>query len=245
MTISEGFAAVLTLAMAIAAYWIPKDDSDYGRFADDTGSTFNTRNVVSNLGFLIIGAAGLCWTFGHRQMLGDDFAAAVTLFAGVIGTAFGSSYFHVTPLSGNTLNRFTLLWDRIPMTVAFAGLLALMLRDRVFHQPNALPLPLLVLFGIATTLYWYWARDLRPYAFFQLYAAAGTLLLIVTLRPSYTEAGYVTAAVFLFAIAKVLEDLDHEIHQRWRIGGHPLKHLAGAGAVLMILLWLMKRSALP
>ena len=31
------------------------------------------------------------------------------------------------------------------------------------------------------------------------------------------------------------------IFAKWHIGGHPLKHVTGALAALMILLWLMKR----
>jgi hypothetical protein len=116
------------------------------------------------------------------------------------------------------------------------------LRDRVFHRPSRSALLLLAITGIATTMYWYWSGDLYPYAFFQFYAAAGTLLMIMTLRPSYTESGYVVAAVFLFGISKLFEDLDWALFRKWGFGGHPLKHIASAIAALMILLWLVKRS---
>jgi hypothetical protein len=244
VTISKAIAALTIVALFALRPILPhRDFADYGRFADDAGSRFNERNVLSNLGFVIVGAAGVLWAMRHRRELADDSAAVLTLFGGVIATAFGSAYFHLTPLDGGELNRFTLLWDRIPMTVAFAGLLALVLRDRVFHRPNRVALPMLALIGIATTLYWYWSWDLYPYAFFQLFAAAGTLLMISTLRPSFTESGYVAAGVFLFGISKVFEDFDRAIHSRWHVGGHPLKHIAGAMAALMILFWLQKRRA--
>lgn len=244
MTISKGVAALtLVLLFALRGVLPHRDIPGYGDFADDAGSTFHARNVLSNVGLLLAGAAGVVWAMRHRRELGDDVAAAMTLFGGVVLTAFGSAYFHLTPLDGGALNRFTLLWDRLPMTVALAGLLALVLRDRVFHRPNRFALPLLALAGIGTVVYWYWSQDLYPYAFFQFYAAAGTLLMIVTLRPSYTEAGYVAASVILFGLAKVFEDFDRAIHEHWGIGGHPLKHVAGAIAVVTILLWLAKRSA--
>ena len=242
MTISKA-VAVLTIAFAIGSYWfLPHGDfADYGRFADDTVST--SRNVLSNAGLLLVGAAGVWWSMRRRSELADDFAATLALFGGVIATAFGSAYFHSDPLVRGELNRFTLFWDRLPMTIAFAGLLALVLRDRVFHRPNRIALPLLAMAGIATTLYWYGSGDLHPYAFIQFYAAAGTLLMMTALRPSYTESGYVVAAVFLFGMAKVFEDLDWDLFRRWGVGGHPLKHVAAAIATLMILLWLMKRRA--
>lgn len=244
MTISKAVAALTIVALFALRPILPhRDLAGYGRFADDALSTFHARNVFSNVGFVLVGAVGVLWVLRHRRELADDWAAAVTLFGALIATALGSAYFHITPLDGAEMNRFTLLWDRLPMTVTFAGLLALVLRDRVFHRPNRLALPLLALTGIATTLYWYWSWDLYPYAFFQLYAAVGTLLLVAALRPSYTEAGYVAAGVFLFGISKVFEDFDHAIYSKWGVGGHPLKHVLGALAAVMILLWLQKRSA--
>lgn len=242
MTISKGVAA-LTVVLAIAMAWVlPHEDfASYGNFADDSAQGNNARNVLSNLGLVIVGAAGVLWSLRHRR---EDFAESLTLFAGVVAAGLGSMYFHGQPLLDerlNRLNRYALLWDRMPMTIAFAGLIALMLRDRVLRRPNRALLPLLVVIGLATALYWYWSGDLYPYAFFQFYTAAGTLLMIMTLRPAYTEAGYVAAAVFLFGISKVFEDFDWLIYGKWDIGGHPLKHIASAAAALMILLWLVKR----
>lgn len=238
---AEGAVAALTVVLAIGMWWVlpHADFPAYGRFADDRdGNT--ARNVVSNLGLLIVGTAGVWWAMRNRQ---DDRAAALILFAGVIAAGLGSMYFHAQPLAGGRLNRAALLWDRMPMTIAFAGLIALVLRDRVLQRPNRFVLPLLVVIGLATALYWYWSGDLYPYAFFQFYTAAGTLLMIMTLRPRYTEAGYVAAAVVLFGMSKVFEDFDWAIHAGWGIGGHPLKHAVSALAAVMILLWLAKRRA--
>lgn len=222
-------ASLLAIAIGIASWWfLPREDpKDYGQFAD---SIF--LNVVSNAGFLIVGGAGL--------LLRRNDAAAKTLFIGVILTAFGSAYFHADPLdAAGDLNRFTLLWDRLPMTIAFAGFLALVLHDRV--GVSRWTLPLLAVIGIATVVWWYVTNDLFPYALFQLFAPVGTLILITVLQPRFTEAGYLAAGVFLFGIAKVFEALDDAIAKLGPIGGHPLKHVAGALAALMILLWLVKR----
>lgn len=238
--------ALLTIVALIALSFVPRlhsDPEDYPFFADDAAHPL--RNVVSNAGLLAVGSAGVTWAARNRRRLADDFAAAMTLFAGVIATAFGSAYFHSFPLEHGALNRFTLLWDRLPMSVAFAGTLALVLRDRVFRAPRRLALPLLVGTGVATVLYWYLtpSHDLYPYAFFQLYTAAGTLLMVLFLRPSYTEGRFVVAAVLLFGMAKVVEERDDALYARFGFGGHPLKHVAAAVAALMILAWLMKRRA--
>ena len=88
-------------------------DQTYDQFVDQR-TIFgipNFWNVVSNLPFLVVGAAGL-WRF-HRD------AATVVFFLGVFFIGIGSSYYHWDPHDG------TLFWDRLPMTVAFTALLAL------------------------------------------------------------------------------------------------------------------------
>src|SRR5215468_12296437 len=62
-------------------------------------------NVVSNLPFIAIGAAGL-W-----QSRRDP--AIIALFLGILLTGFGSAYYHLDP------NDSTLFWDRLPMAISF------------------------------------------------------------------------------------------------------------------------------
>ncbi len=227
----------LAIALTIGSWWfLPHaDPADYARFADDP---FNARNVYSNAGFLVVGIAALC----SRRVRADD--GAIILFAALLATAAGSAFFHLRPLTGDGgINRWRLLWDRLPMVFAFAGMLALVLRDRV-SRPTRLALPALAVIGVATVFYWFWSNDLFPYALFQLLVPAGTLLMVTMLRPRFTESGYVAAAIFLFGIAKTFEDFDDEVFAKWGIGGHPLKHITAAAAAVMILFWLMKRTAI-
>jgi hypothetical protein len=69
----------------------------------------NFWNVVSNIPFIGIGAAGL-WQFGRSQ-------ATMLLFLGIFLTGFGSAYYHFEP------NDQTLFWDRLPMAVGFMAIL--------------------------------------------------------------------------------------------------------------------------
>lgn len=218
------------------------DDPDYARFAGSRDA-----NVYSNAGFAIVGAIGIAYVMKHRRQIGDDDAAALTTFIGVLLTAFGSAWFHLEPLANGVTNKQTLLWDRLPMTIAFAGLIALVLRDRVFDRSHNAVLTILLVVGIGTVVWWYATDQLFPYAFFQLFAAAAPLLLLMTLRGSHTESGYVLAGIVLFGVAKLFEGLDAAIYERTshRIAGHPLKHIAGAFAALTILIWLAKRLTPP
>jgi hypothetical protein len=85
------------------------------------------------------------------------------LFAGTALTAIGSAYYHLAP--GN----WPLVWDRLPMTVGFMGLLTAVLAERVGHRIARRLFVPLVVFGAASVAYWYrsegrGAGDLRPYA---------------------------------------------------------------------------------
>src|SRR2546423_10618014 len=88
---------------------IPQDQS-YHLFADRRTllGVPNFWNVVSNLPFIAVGAAGL-W-----HVRGDP--GALVLFIGIFLTGFGSSYYHLSPDDG------TLFWDRLPMTLFFSAI---------------------------------------------------------------------------------------------------------------------------
>jgi hypothetical protein len=82
-----GTLTIASLSALLLLPAIPQDQS-YHQFADQR--TFlgipNFWNVVSNLPFVAIGAAGL------RQF--RDNPATVMLFVGIFLTGFGSSYYH-------------------------------------------------------------------------------------------------------------------------------------------------------
>src|SRR5712692_9712484 len=97
---------------------IPQVQS-YHQFADQRAllGVPNFWNVVSNLPFIAIGAAGL-WRC-------RDDSATIVLFLGIFLTGFGSTYYHWNPTDG------TLFWDRLPMTLAFTAILAGAVEERL------------------------------------------------------------------------------------------------------------------
>ena len=168
--------AIVTLGAVFCLPPIPQDQN-YHAFAD--GRTMlgvpNFLNVVSILPFLVVGVLGLklllftdaghpagsVWEEAERRPL-------LVFFAGVSLTAFGSAYYHLAP------DNDRLVWDRLPMTIAFMGFFASMIGDRIGLRAGMWLLWPLVWLGFASVLNWrmgesHDAGDLRLYGFVQFY----------------------------------------------------------------------------
>src|SRR5258706_16261405 len=94
----------------------------YHEFAD-TRSLFaipNAADVLSNVGFALAGLWGF-WALRSRgsALLTDPALRGYSLFfAALLLTSLGSSFYHLAP------DNQRLLWDRLPIALACAGLLA-------------------------------------------------------------------------------------------------------------------------
>jgi hypothetical protein len=181
-------------------------------------------NVVSNLPFALVGAAGLA-AFARRPPALRPAVGA--LFAGVFLTAFGSAWYHLAPSADR------LLFDRLPMTIAFAAVFALVAADRIdarAARPAWLAAAIAV--AAASALAWYWTGDLRPYAFVQGYLLLAVPLIIALFPGREVDGSRLVAALALYLVAKVLEKFDDQIYDALGhiISGHALKHLAAAWA---------------
>jgi hypothetical protein len=199
-------------------------DPNYHNFADQREllGIPNFWNVVSNLPFIAIGAAGLL------QLRRD--ATTLVLFTGLFLTGFGSSYYHLNP------NDSTLFWDRLPMTLCFAAILAAAVEERVDARAGAMLLRPLLAIGIFSLLLWRWTDDLRLYAWAQFFPFFALVLILQVVPPKYTGAPYWITVAALYALAKLLEFLDEKIFSLASIvSGHTLKHFAAAAAAFTIL----------
>jgi Ceramidase len=202
---------------------IPQDQS-YHQFADQRAifGIPNFWNVVSNLPFLAVGAAGL-WRFRNDP-------ATIVLFLGIFLTGIGSSYYHWNP------NDRTLFWDRLPMTLAFAAILALVVAERVNARAGAILLWPALAIGLFSLLLWLWTDDLRLYFWVQFFPGLALLVLFLMCPPKYTGTHYWIIAAGLYALAKVFEFSDHTIFSAgYLLSGHTLKHLGAAAACFAIL----------
>ncbi len=243
----------LTLAAVIAIAFVPRvpQSEAYHNFADQR-TLLGVRNfldVISNLAFLLVGISGLLFVArrNSRSRFLQPFERwpYVTFFVGVTLTCFGSAYYHLSP------NNDRLMWDRLPMTIAFMSLLAAVIAERINLKAGLALLPPLLLAGAASVVYWHLSEqsgngDLRPYTLVQFYSAIVIVLIVVMFPARYTGTGELLAALVLYVLAKVLESLDSQVFGLGRIvSGHTLKHLAAAVAVWFILHMLKHRAPAP
>jgi len=230
-----GVAALALCGAFVLHAPIPQDPT-YHAMADERAvlGIANVLNVLSNLPFAIVGAAGLARVLRNR---GSAFADPWTrwphavAFAGVFMTAFGSAYYHLAP------DNARLVWDRLPMTLGFMGLLVGVVAERISGKAARVLLGPLLLLGPASVLFWSWserqgAGDLRPYVVVQF----GSLLvigLVVMLFPaSRRDDVWFLAALGSYAVAKGLETADRVVFEAGGvISGHTLKHLVAAAAL--------------
>ena len=212
----------LTLASLAGLLLLPAipQDQDYHQFADQR-TIFgipNFWNVVSNVPFLVVGAAGL------RRFHRD--AATVVFFLGVFLTGIGSSYYHWNPHDG------TLFWDRLPMTFSFAALLALIVSERVSEPAGAVLLWPALATGVFSLLLWLWTDDLRLYFWVQFFPALAAALLFSLYPAKYTGSYYWIVALVIYALAKLSNSLRGNLFGRKHRKQAHLEASCGRGGVL-------------
>ena len=190
-------------------------------------------NVLSNLAFVAVGLWGLrsCarGTMNFAPGSGAARLAWFVMFAGVTLLGAGSAYYHLAPSDA------TLLWDRLPMALAFSGLVAGTLADRAPRWGGPM-LVVLIVTAIGSVVGWATSGNLGPYLAMQASYVAAALLATALIRSPYTHADWLVGAIPLYAVAIGLERFDRPIDAALGsvISGHTLKHLLAAAAVLVI-----------
>jgi hypothetical protein len=221
-------------------------DPGYHQFAD-TRSIFgiaNFWNVVSNLPFLFVGAAGL-WYFRTSERTGiipGLYPAYLVFFGGVFLTSLGSSWFHLVP------DNSTLLWDRLPMTIAFMALFAIVIGEHVCDKSaRRLLLPLLIA-GAASVLYWHYtesvgAGDLRAYAIVQFLPMILIPIILLAYPSRFSLQGTYWGMILLYALSKLFEFFDYNVYEAGLLfSGHSIKHVVAAAAPALLLYGIKNRQ---
>jgi hypothetical protein len=156
------------------------------------------------------------------------------LFAGVLLTFFGSSYYHLAPSDGR------LVWDRLPMTLVFMPLLACAIAKGGNSRSSNALLAFFVAGGIASVCVWSVTGDLRFYVLIQF----GPLLILLPSLWFVCDARYLTAILAFYALAKLCEFYDRAILSVSPVSGHSIKHILAATAAYFLLRWrMMAQSA--
>lgn len=195
----------------------------------------NFFDVMSNLPFLFVGLAGMKFCWGHRSKgyLPSWFA----FFAGVAMVSAGSGYYHLNP------DNETLLWDRLPMTIALMGLFAALIAEYVNARLGRYILLPALLTGLSSVIYWYWSGDLRFYVWVQFFPLLTIPVLMSLFQTGYSHQRLLLVALACYMLAKLLEAYDWETFTLTNglLSGHSLKHLLAALGCLSLLVMLRIR----
>ena len=240
-----GSLAIVFLGFLLSSP-IPQDAA-YHLFADNrTVLTIdNFCDVASNLPFLVVGLWGLDYArrYGRLVCAPGLQPAYSVFFAGIVLTAFGSGYYHLGPANG------PLIWDRLPMTIGFAGLFSIIVGEFVsVRAARRILVPLLVV-GIASVGYWAFTEahgrgDLRPYAVVQFLPMLLIPAILLAYKPSIGSAKYYWLMMVFYVLAKLFEHFDAAIFAAGQlVSGHTLKHLFASMTPATMLYALMARRA--
>ena len=215
-------------------------DLGYHHFADQRLflGVPNFFDVISNLPLVIVGVAGV--RFCLRNRLAGLQIAWLSFFAGVALVGPSSAFYHWMP--GNT----SLVLDRLPMTVAFMGLMTAILGEYADARIGKILLAPALILGLMSVLYWYWFDDLRLYVWVQFFPLMVLPIVTLVFRRRYTGQGFLVVAFVCYFLAKVAESCDREIFNLTHdlVSGHTLKHLLAASGGFAILLMLKHRASL-
>jgi len=205
----------------------------------------HAADVLSNLGFAIVAV------WGWRRLRPAPARAALRagelgyrlFLVGLLLTAVGSAYYHWAP------DNQRLVWDRLPIAVSFAGLLAAV---RAEMRPDTAALRFAVVMSVLAALsvaWWHYTDhpqqpgDLGPYVLLQ----ALPLLLIPLWQAIYGAPRRdrlnfaVVIGCFLLAKWAELNELTLLATLGW-ISGHTLKHLLATLAAGLLVGRLVQRS---
>jgi hypothetical protein len=237
-----------TCCLAMLVYGPIAQTGNYHAFADDSElmGIPHGGDVISNLGFAIVGFWGILNLWPQRQhpAIKRSFHPYVIFLVGLILTACGSSYYHLQP------DDYRLLWDRLPIALACAGLLAAVWSETALIEGRALTVTVLLsLYSVGSVLWWYITElngqgDLRPYLLLQILP----ILLIPIWQGLYHSAMldrlWFAAALLLYIVAKIAEVYDHAVLEVTNhiVSGHTIKHFLATAAAAAIVYRLIQRT---
>ena len=124
------FSLVFAAGVFLRGPW--PQDLRYHDFADKRSlygcCVPNTFDVLSNLPFACVGLNGLSMLFTRRAFLAlgeNEWCGWFVFSIGVFFVSLGSAFYHWRP------NNQRLVWDRLPMTMGFMSIFALVIEERL------------------------------------------------------------------------------------------------------------------
>ncbi|MFA7291811.1 MAG: hypothetical protein WC023_06140 [Rhodocyclaceae bacterium] len=239
---------IITVAIVVLmlAYGVIEQPANYHDFADRAtwAGVPHAADVFSNFGFAIIGIWGW-WQLSpqraHPAIRAGWFGYRL-LLVGLILTAAGSTYYHLAP------DDYRLVWDRLPIALACAGLLAGVRAETVARYDARLEAAVLALLAVLSVAWWYFTGlqgqgDLRPYLLLQVLPILLVPLWQALHGSDAGDRGWFGAALAIYVVAKLAELNDHEfLAAAGLVSGHTVKHLLATLAAALIVGRLVGRT---
>jgi len=247
MNIKRLFLSTILIIILSVLFFIEPiaQDLNYHNFADSRTiySVSNFWNVVSNIPYFLVGLYAFYKMYWIKSLkiINEVKVTYFLLFLGVTLVAFGSGYYHLDP------NNETLLWDRLPMSIAFMGLFSLVISE--FYSiklGKALIYPLVVA-GVSSVVYWYVGElngdgDLRFYLLVQFLPILLMPIIFIFFKGSFTLTRGYWWLLFFYILAKIFEYFDKEVFELLQIiSGHSLKHIISAIGLWILVIVFEKR----
>jgi hypothetical protein len=202
----------------------------YHHFADcrAIGPIHNAADVLSNLVILLAGLANLTWVDSHARQKPVQLCGMAVVAVGLVLTSAGSAYYHFSPSDA------TLIWDRLPITIVFAGILAMLWSSVTGKSAGWASTLLLVAGSAGSVLYWAETGSLWPYALLQFGGMASLAGLTIFGKVDNPRAW--AFVIGWYALAKVFEMYDFQV---WLLtgnlfAGHAIKHITSGFAGLAL-----------
>ncbi len=238
----------ICIVLAILFVWVPSipQNPSYHLFADQRTllGIPHFWNVISNLPFVLVGLLSLKSLFKHQFNINSMlFTTYGVFFTVVVLIGFGSAWYHLNP------NNDTLLWDRLPMTLAFIALFCAIIAEHHDLKLGIRSLWPALLVGMSSVIYWYITEslgrgDLRPYGVVQFMPLIAIPIIIAIKPKPYFPLKGLWWFLGCYVLAKVLEHFDTIIYAGLGIGGHSLKHLTAGLGIYFYGRYLFKRQTL-
>ena len=217
---------------------------NYHKFADArTIATIpNFWNVLSNVPFLIIGIAGIYFLLRNKNYLklsslGINY---IIFFIGIFFIGIGSGNYHLQP------NNDSIVWDRIPMTIAFMSFFSIIIGEFIHQQNGKILLFPLIVLGITSVYYWHYTEnissgDLRFYFIVQFFPMFLIPLILILFKQKSQHHLFIWLVLLSYFFAKLFETYDFETYNYIVISGHTIKHFFAALGPSLFLYSIWKR----
>jgi len=211
-----------------------EQDIEYHNFCDSDTifSIPNFWNVASNIPFLIIGFIGLYKT----SCLSEKKIQYIIFFLGISLVSIGSGYYHLNP------NNNTLVWDRLPMTIAFMSLFSIIISEFIDFKIGLKLLFPSILIGLLSVVYWIVFNDLKIYILVQFFPILAMLTILILFKPKYNRTIGYWLLLITYIFAKIFEHFDYETQSLIKIlSGHTMKHIVISFGIISLLIAYQKR----